>query len=231
MVCGGISTVHGGGYLGKLGGDASDAWKHAGGVISSEGKRVGGQIAQESHNVQDQMAPTIHDAKVKIHVGANRMADNAGHFGAEFDQGRIYMMKDPQVIDAAGTAVGGYFGGAQGAAAGHAMAGSFARGVNGQRQPVYDRRPPQAYSDGGYAGQGYTGGSNGSPGDVEMTYDQAREWQDREQRNQMDRLNKQQEIYNQQRPYMEQNARYQRDLQQTQQIIRGVSGIIQMLNQ
>jgi len=47
----------------------------------------------------------------------------------------------------------------------------------------------------------------------------------------MERANKQQEILNQQRPFEEQQARYQRDVQQTQQIIQGVGSIIRMLSE
>ena len=64
-----------------------------------------------------------------------------------------------------------------------------------------------------------------------MTTEQAMQYQKQQHDFDMEYLNKQQEIANQDRPLREQQMKMNRDLQQTQQIIQGVGGILQMFSE
>ena len=208
-------------------------WNQTRDSVTKPVRDLGGQLSQASKDTQRNLAPAVSQAKIRVKIGGDRAADMTGRGLYQIDGARNAVMTDPKMIDMGMTAAGAYIGGPKGALIGHETSGAVAQGINHPFQHKYDYVPTQQDLGGG--GTGYfppqSQPSGGNPGEVEMTTEQAMQYQKQQHDFDMEYLNKQQEIANQDRPLREQQMKMNRDLQQTQQIIQGVGGILQMFSE
>jgi len=207
--------------------------QNVGGQVSQGAKNAGKQASQASKDTQKDLAPAVSQAKIRVKIGAGHAGDMAGRGLVQIDGARNAVMTDPRMIDMGMTAAGTYIGGPRGGMAAHQMAGPFSQGLNHPYQHKADYVPTQQDLGGGDNpyNKFHDQPSGGNSGGVDMTPEQALQYQKNEHDNEMAYLNKQQEMDNQNRPLVEQRMKANRDLQQTQQIIQGVGGILQMLSQ
>ena len=208
-------------------------WNQTRDSVTKPLRDAGGQLSQASKDTQRDLAPTVSQAKIRVKIGAGHAGDMAGRGLYQIDGARNAVMTDPHMIDMGMTAAGTYIGGPSGGMAAHQMAGPFSQGLNHPYQHKADYVPTQQDLGGGGIPYNsfHSQPSGGSPGGVDMTPEQAMQYQKNEHDNEMAYLNKQQEMDNQNRPLEEQRMKANRDLQQTQQIIQGVGGILQILSQ
>jgi hypothetical protein len=161
---------------------------------------------------------------------------NAGSHGlVQFNQGMTAVATNPTTYQAAGTAVGAYYGGPAGAAAGYQIGGAFGAGVAG-RQPAQNYAPPvyqhvpQYQSPPGYPGFNQAA-FNAQQQLANQQFQQQMAEMNQQAANQQQLLNTQfqdqQRLLQQQQAMQQQAAQQQQSAAMVQGIFNTVGAVIQ----